>query len=51
MIETKAVCNTNYRVPSYHRGNGGVVTEDFCIHPFHRGFEVQHGLLQLCLMG
>ncbi|MDC0838276.1 hypothetical protein POG23_11370 [Limnoraphis robusta] len=40
-----------YLTPSYHRGSGGAVAEDSCIHPFHRGFELQCGLLQLGLMG
>ena len=38
-------------VPFYHRDSGGAVIEDSCIHPFHLGFEVQCGLLQLGLMG
>ena len=36
-----------YLVPSYHRDNGDVIAEDFCIHPFRLSFEVQCGLLQL----
>ncbi|CDM93594.1 protein of unknown function [Limnospira indica PCC 8005] len=35
---------------SCHRGCGGVVIEDYCIHPFRLGIEVQYGEPQLRLM-